>query len=433
MTFEHVHKRRGFWYYIRRVPKPALHLEPRPIVAKSTGIRVADDPRGIVARQRVLELDTAQTLKWDDLIAGRNPELRHDYRRNVHIANTHHLPYRDKQEVAALPDGDFMHRLDVIRANPTPEVASAMMGTVPKPQLMLSALIDEYAKLNAASLKSKSANQYKKWRVARDARLKTFIEVIGHDIELANVKRTHVLQLRNHWNDLAAKDELKIESANKYLGNVSAMFKAVAEAHQLETGTIFQKIYIKGGKTGKRHSFDNAWVQNTLFAEGALDGLNQEARSIIYLIVETGIRLVEACSLNKSAIVLDHDIPHIKIRADGRELKTDQSERDIPLVGVALMAMQQNPNGFPRYLDKNPQASGLINQYLKTHFELKPKQSVYSLRHTFKNRLRSIRCQDEISARLMGHEYELPEYGEPSLEDKLYWLNKIAFRPPSRI
>ena len=33
----------------------------------------------------------------------------------------------------------------------------------------------------------------------------------------------------------------------------------------------------------------------------------------------------------------------------------------------------------------------------------------------------------------MGHEYDLPEYGEPSLEDKLYWLRKIAFKPPGRV
>ena len=97
------------------------------------------------------------------------------------------------------------------------------------------------------------------------------------------------------------------------------------------------------------------------------------------------------------------------------------------------MAMRKHPNGFPRYVDRNAQASAAINAYFRSNFALDANQSLYSLRHTFKNRLRSIRCQDEISARLMGHEYELPAYGEPSLEDKLYWLKKIAFRPPSRI
>lgn len=95
--------------------------------------------------------------------------------------------------------------------------------------------------------------------------------------------------------------------------------------------------------------------------------------------------------------------------------------------------MQKHPDGFPRYMDKNPQASAVINKFLRNKFDLKSGQSLYSLRHTFKDRLRTIRCQDEISARLMGHEYELPDYGEPSLGDKLFWLKKIAFRPPTRI
>lgn len=433
MTIEHMHKRRGFWYYIRRVPKAAVGMEARPFVAKSTGIRVADDPRGVVARKRVLEFDMAQAERWDDLLAGRDPGRRQAYRRNLEIVGRYGLPYLVKDSVAALPDDRFIERLDIVRQEPTPEVASAIMGAVPKPGLMLSAIVDEYAKLNAASLKAKSPNQLKKWRVSRDSSLKTFLDVIGRDVEVAGVTRSHVLALRNHWNDLAARGDIQIESANKYLGRLSAIFKAVAEAHQVACGNIFEKIYIKGGKKGKRHSFDTGWVQDVLLADGAFDDLNAEARAIVYLIVETGVRLVEACNLDKATIVLDHSIPHIRIRPNGRQLKTEQSARDIPLVGVALMAMKAHPEGFPRYFDKNPQASAVINGYLRNNFDIAANQSLYSLRHTFKNRLRSIRCQDEISARLMGHEYELPDYGEPSLEDKLYWLERIAFRPPGRL
>jgi hypothetical protein len=33
-------------------------------------------------------------------------------------------------------------------------------------------------------------------------------------------------------------------------------------------------------------------------------------------------------------------------------MKTDDSRRDIPLVGVALKVMRKHPEGFPRYRDK---------------------------------------------------------------------------------
>jgi site-specific recombinase XerD len=433
MTISYMHKRRGYWYYIRRVPLEARAFETRPFVLKSTKIRIGDDPRGVVARVRIQDIDSACEARWQDLIAGIDPDARARYQRNLHIAGEHRLPYLIKPEIAALPDEDFLHRLQIVASKPSPELASAMFGTISPPGIKLSRLLDEYCKLNAASLAMKSANQLQKWRVARETSIQVFMSVNQGDMDLSKITRSHVLAYRNHWNQQAVEGRIQIGSANKYIGRFSSIVKAVAEAHQLGISTLFEKIYISGEKTGKRQSFETEWVQTVLLAEGALDSLNDEARAIIYLITETGLRLVEACNLTKSTIKLDHKIPHIQVRPEGRQLKTDQSERDIPLVGVALMAMKQHPEGFPRYRDKNATASALINKFLKSRFKIEGSQTLYSLRHTFKNRLRSARCQDEISVRLMGHDYDLPEYGEPSLEDKLYWLRKIAFKPPTRI
>jgi hypothetical protein len=47
----------------------------------------------------------------------------------------------------------------------------------------------------------------------------------------------------------------------------------------------------------------------------------------------------------------------VKIQADGRKLKTEDSEREIPLLGVALAAMKLQPKGFPRYRDKSASLS----------------------------------------------------------------------------
>lgn len=44
---------------------------------------------------------------------------------------------------------------------------------------------------------------------------------------------------------------------------------------------------------------------------------------------------------------------------EGRAVKTDQSKREIPLVGVVLMAMRVQPDGFPRYRDKAEVLSAL--------------------------------------------------------------------------
>ena len=140
----------------------------------------------------------------------------------------------------------------------------------------------------------------------------------------------------------------------------------------------------------------------------------------------------EAIALTRETIHLDADVPHISVLADGRELKTDESKRVIPLVGVALKAMREQPDGFPRYLDKADSLSALVNKAMDAR-GLRPEagQSLYSLRHTFEDRLRAVDAPDKIIACLLGHKWSRPRYGVgPSLEHKRDWLDRIAFLPP---
>lgn len=432
-TTRYMHKRKGFWYYIRRVPKAALHLESGAFVFKSTGIRVAEDPRGIIACTRVREIDTRQSLRWNNFAIGRDPRQRERYEQHVRIAASFGFPYLVESDVAELSDNEFAGRMRVIEANQRKDVISAIMGLVPKPTLKLSSVLEEYVSLNAHRFNSKSPNQLRKWRVARESCLSAFIQVIGHDIDIADIRRAHVISMRDHWNALVGQGKIQIGSANKYLSRLAAICKAVADAYEIDLRSAFDQTFIEGEKTGKRPAFEAEWVQNSLLAEDALHGLNDEARAIVYLMVETGVTVVEACSLDNNTIVLDHKVPHIRIRAAGRQLTTQHCERDIPLVGVALAALQKHPDGFPRYQDKNARASADINKFLRGKFGLATGQTLCSLRHTFKDRLRKVRCHSDVSARLMGREYDMADYGEPSLEEKLNWLVKIAFQPPSSI
>ena len=70
-------------------------------------------------------------------------------------------------------------------------------------------------------------------------------------------------------------------------------------------------------------------------------------------------------------IHLDAPVPHIYITARERgaakrEIKNATSERQIPLVGIALEAMQRHPQGFPRYREKTDSFSAAVNKSLRT-------------------------------------------------------------------
>ena len=94
-----------------------------------------------------------------------------------------------------------------------------------------------------------------------------------------------------------------------------------------------------------------------------------------------------------------------------RRLKTLGSQRDVPLVGISLWAAKRIKEqgtyhrfAFPRYTDSEycnaNSASAALNKWLKPYI---PKNCVvHSLRHSFRNRLRSVECPFDFIDRLGG-------------------------------
>ena len=107
--------------------------------------------------------------------------------------------------------------------------------------------------------------------------------------------------------------------------------------------------------------------------------------------------------------------------------------RAIPLVGVALAAMRLQPDGFPRYRNRPDVASAAINKAL-TARSLRPggkTQTLYSLRHTLVDRLRTAEAPKDIQEDILGHVHL---YGEgTSLEHRHAWLQRIAFNLPTHV
>ena len=69
--------------------------------------------------------------------------------------------------------------------------------------------------------------------------------------------------------------------------------------------------------------------------------VDDEPRWLLAVISDTGIRLAEACGLLRSDIKLNDKVPHVVIREHPwRRLKTSSSNREIPLVGAALLVLE---------------------------------------------------------------------------------------------
>jgi integrase len=222
------------------------------------------------------------------------------------------------------------------------------------------------------------------------------------------------------------------KTANKDIGQLSRMLKDVSIRRNLNLPDIFKDLRLKGEVEEARVPYETSFIQKRLLAKGALDGLNEDARLVLYVVADTGLRPTEVVNMSPGAIMLDAPIPHVKVMPVGRRLKTADSQREIPLVGAALAAMKKRPLGFPRYRGRSSSLSSTLNKYLLEN-DLRPTEdhTVYSLRHSFKDRLIAIEAPDSLIDNLMGHKTFKPKYGNgPSLELKLKYLQRIALKAP---
>lgn len=309
--------------------------------------------------------------------------------------------------------------------------ADAVLGAVTKPSLTMSEALDRYIDLHKTELRDKNQNQLKNWRNPLSLAVRNFNTVVGTK-SLEEITRDDALKFREWWvNTRIGKDVGSSNTANKNLMALRKIFRVVNDTHRLGLDNPFQGLTISDRNPNRRASLSREWLEGSLLTSGALLGLNEQAQAVVLAMADTGARLNEITGLEERDIIHDGEVPHIVLRPNViRSLKTAHSSRVVPLVGVALEALKQNPGGFPRYAGKNDSASGAINKYMRENNLLPPGATLYSLRHGFQDRLIEVEAPERIQADLMGHKTLRPKYGKgPSLKQMQEWLLKTALYP----
>lgn len=427
--------RNGIWLYLRRVPKEFSHLDRRKVVKHSTKIRVNTDRTGIRAMQAAARIDVEVEAYWRGLVTGQTLEAQRRYDDARRRARSLGFTYAPAETIAQASLNDILARLDKLSMHggvrSARDVAALMGGEAP-PAILLSSLVDAYEGLVRTDIRDLSPDQLRKWRNQKRRAAENLIAVIG-DKPITAVTREDILDYREWWQNRVVEDGLDNVTANKNMGRLSAMFRVIELKLRLGLTPVFAGLRLGAGEESKREPFEPAFVQSKILRTGALDSLNPEARRVIYIMTETGMRPAEIVNLTEQTIILDAKVPHVMVRPDGRRMKTDESRRELPLVGVALAAARAQPNGFPRYRDKSASLSGAVNKFLTENgFRPSPNHTLYSLRHTFEDRLTAVEAPEKLIANLMGHKYGRPRYGKgPSLAQKQKWLLKIAFKAPT--
>jgi hypothetical protein len=161
------HKRYGHWYLVRRVPRQSSAYDARNPVMLSTGIRIADDPRAVVAGTAVQKLDQGLERYWRERSAGRDVDAVARYEHTLEAARKIGVSYVPAGALATSPIEHIVQRFELLQdsnAIEKPVEVSAVLGGGDVPPLMLSQIMDEFQRISEASLAGESQPQKKRWR-----------------------------------------------------------------------------------------------------------------------------------------------------------------------------------------------------------------------------------------------------------------------------
>jgi len=258
-----------------------------------------------------------------------------------------------------------------------------------------------------------------------------FIECCG-DKSIDSISRADVNDIR----DNLIESGLSSASVKRNISTLRALVWFACRELGLQPNPSFASVHLPKSDRDRpeRIPIPLATIRNI---QNECRQINDEARWLIALLSDTGMRLSEALGLQTSDISTQQGMPFLSIREHPwRPLKTGSSVRTIPLVGAALWASESlltaSKRGllFPRYCDgkitKSNSASAALNKWLKPRV---PQGCVvHSFRHSFRDRLRAVECPSEIIDQLGGWSSNLvgTKYGLGYPNDILRnWIEKI--------
>ncbi len=412
-------KYRGSTYYLRmRVPAEFAKVEPRKEIYRSLGTADRDE-----AQLRCAQAKTALRAEWTSQMIGCSTNARTMFQSSSELLQRWGMTFTPLKELVEGPLEELLERLEAIAdRSPRSGAVSAALGAVDLPDFTLKEMADRMPILKEAEIRAKNHRQLREWKGNFTRAAREFTEVIGKRTILS-ITEQDAMDYEVFWKARVRSGEASSNYATKQLRYVRQMIDAHFEdirlprskrVNPLKGARIATTAYEKEDETRKKLPLPEKWIRECLIRDGILASFCPQASDIAIIAALCGCRFSEIYDLPAADIHLEHEVPHIMLRAeydgsDKRQLKNGASTRPVVLLGHALEAMQRNPLGFPRYRGKAA-FSGEVNKFLrdKNLFPELPencgqKYVLSGLRHSFENRMRAVSIKNEERAFLMGH------------------------------
>ena len=355
----------GNFYFVRRVPK-GLHEQlgmTRVVFSLRTTSPAA-------AAKRAADMASRLDDHWFNLRIESNPAIRKFFRSSA-----------DRQVQAK-------------------ERAILQKKSVNYSQsLSLSQAIDLYL------LRHKGQNRPQTFYRGADNASTLLIKLCG-DKNITAYDRADANKFRDH---LLSK-KMAGTSIVRVISNIKAIINFATSELGVPPNTSFSRLYIdRNSGTKERQPIS---IQNIRKLQELCREWDDEKRWIIGLISDTGLRLAEAVGLVRTDFQIRDGVPVVIVKPHPwRRLKTANSARTVPLVGAAHWAMKRiiaceknSEFAFPIYnkggSSSSNSASAALNKWMNV--QIANCGSVHGLRHSLRDRLRSVECPADVVDQLGG-------------------------------
>ena len=222
-------------------------------------------------------------------------------------------------------------------------------------------------------------------------------------VALSDISRQDANDLRDHL-----LTRVSANSAVRMLGVVRTAINHAIVEHSLNIPNVFTNLRIKGAGASKLDRLPLSDTQ-VVHLEAAYSN-DTTAWALFVCLRDTGCRVSEIAGLRVKDCDTDKECLIIS-PTPWRTLKTNNSQRSVPLSPEAIKALEEVSQGkdpeaplFPQYAKERggDNCSAMLMKRLRTIITDK-KLTMHSLRHRMKDKLRNTGCPEAISMAILGH------------------------------
>ena len=222
-------------------------------------------------------------------------------------------------------------------------------------------------------------------------------------VSLSDISRQDANELRDHL-----LSRVSANSAVRMLGVVRTAINHAIVEHSLNIPNVFTNLRIKGAGASKLDRLPLSDTQIVNLEPAYSNDIT--AWALFVCLRDTGCRVSEIAGLRVKDCDTDKECLIIS-PTPWRTLKTNNSQRSVPLSPEAIKALEEVSQGkdpeaplFPQYAKERggDNCSAMMMKRLRTIITDK-KLTMHSLRHRMKDKLRNTGCPEAISMAILGH------------------------------